>query len=602
MSRHAETCGCNGVEHVAHAPVVRFAREVLKLNLRPWQEGILEQMAAGKPLLIARRAGVKSMRAVLRAHIAHEAQLARRARKGAAVLLMLALAVGKSGAVEARISGSRQSRIPEAATMSSKKSPSAARDLKPASYNPRKITAAAEAALGRSLAKFGDLSSVVFNVRTQTLVCGHQRLKTVERVARIVKTKHKDEHGTVALGYIETRDKGRLVYREVDWDEATEKAANIAANAHGGEFDDAKAADLVEELLKGGFDLTLLGFDDTELDALLEGKAEAAARPDEDELPEPVSGPAITKLGDLWRLGAHRLLCGDSTSKADVGRLMGKERAACVFTDPPYGVSYEAKSGKFAIIENDDKTHDALLALLAPALTRAAEFSKDTAGIYVWHASSTREEFAHALKAAGLMERQYLIWAKHGLVLGHSDYRWAHEPCFYASKQGFKPDFYGARDQASVWRAALKAKAGVVVLIGPGVVLRDGKGGQVMVTARVPKGKKLRQVRLQPGQAAILALEAQENTVWEVGHDRDYVHPTQKPVELARRALSNSTTPEQIVLDLFGGSGSTLIAAEALNRRARLMELDPKYCDAIVRRWERFTGQTAIKEKKENTA
>jgi DNA modification methylase len=485
--------------------------------------------------------------------------------------------------------------------MSDKKAPISVRDLEGADYNPRKITDARLGNLGRMMKKFGDISGVVFNARNGRLVCGHQRCKNLDKNARVVRleTFSRDEFGTIATGYIEDRDKGRIAYREVDWDEQMHKAAMMAANNNAGQNDAEKATALLEDLIKGGFDVTLTGFDEKEMDELLAGGAKDA-KVDEDEVVEPDTIPAVTKPGDLWILGKHRLLCGDSTKRDDVKTLMGGGVANCVFTDPPYGVSYKAKSGKFEIIENDDKTADALLGLLVPMFQRAAEVATDAAAWYVWHASSTREEFAQAIKAAGLMERQYLIWAKNGIVLGHSDYRWAHEPCFYASKQGSKPAFYGGRDQPTVWRVALRTKAAAATMIGQGVVIRDGKGSALSITTKTPKGKKIRAIRLEQGSAALLFTEHQEQTVWEVGHDRDYVHPTQKPVELARRAIQNSTLPEQTVLDLCGGSGSTLIGCEATGRHARLMEIDPKYCDAIVRRWENYTGKVA--ERQPNTA
>lgn len=202
-----------------------------------------------------------------------------------------------------------------------------------------------------------------------------------------------------------------------------------------------------------------------------------------------------------------------------------------------------------------------------------------------------------ALKAVGLIERQYLIWVKPGFGQGHSDYRWAHEPCFYASRDGVKPKFYGDRAEPTVWRASLRrGTEGVVTVVGPGLILRDGAGGTLVITTKTVKGKKVRALRVDEKRPVLLAGEEPGGTVWEVGRDSATIHPTQKPVELARRALQNSSKEGEVVLDLFGGSGSTLIAAEVTNRQARLMELDPKYADAIIRRWEEFTGKKVVKE------
>lgn len=480
-----------------------------------------------------------------------------------------------------------------------KKKATAVRDLQPAPYNPRKITDAQLANLKRSMDRFGDLSGIVRNVQTGNLVGGHQRTKHFDKTWHIEKEAHKDNTGTVAIGYIDTPN-GRWAYREVAWDESTEKAANIAANiaanAHGGEFDLVKTGDLLHDLDIAKFDLTILGFDPNMVEELLAANGEKETK-DEDLEVAPGSVPARAKAGDIWILGEHRLMCGDSTKREDVQKLMAGAKAHMVFTDAPYGVSYQAKSGQFEVIEGDHKRDDEIYKLITGAMTRAAEVTTDSAAFYVWHASSTRAEFAQALKAAGLQECQYLIWVKHGIVLGHSDYHWAHEPCFYASKEGKKPAFYGDRAQNTVWRVSLKGAQGTAIVIGQGVVLRDGKGSHILVSTKLVKGKKVRTERLAAGGNALLYALGKEDTVWEVGHDRGYIHPTQKPTELARRAIGNSSTPEQIVLDLFGGSGSTLIACEALTRKGRLMELDPKYVDAIIARWERFTGQGAVREK-----
>lgn len=266
-----------------------------------------------------------------------------------------------------------------------------------------------------------------------------------------------------------------------------------------------------------------------------------------------------------------------------------------VFTDPPYGVSYKARGGDFEVIEGDDKRDDELYGkLLLPAFKHLAAHAASSAAFYVWHASSTREDFAQALKAAGLVERQYLIWAKIGPVLGHSDYRWQHEPCFYASRDGVKPTFYGDRTHSTVWRAALRTGKDLVYAVSQGLLLLDGAGGTMFVKASPPAGKKVRKIRLAPAQVAHLETGGAPGTVWEVGRDGgDYQHPTQKPVELAVRAIENSSKPGEVVVDAFLGSGTTLLGAELRGRRCYGLELDPQYVDVIVRRWEQATGRKA---------
>lgn len=458
-------------------------------------------------------------------------------------------------------------------------------DLKPAAYNPRKISQAQLDALGRAMKEFGDLGCVVFNRRTGNLVGGHQRIKHIDPKTVIHRSQHTDGTGTVALGYIRTPNCD-LKYREVDWTLTKEKAANLAANQHGGIFDMGGVKEILGELTALKFDLDLTGFLSQERAVMAGPKA------GEDEIPTITSKPK-TKLGDLIHIGPHRLLCGDATIMKNWDELFyssGNRKASLVFTDPPYGVSYKARSGEFEIIKGDDKRDDGLLAMLASAFKAAVKYSEDTAAFYIWHASSTREDFAAAMRAAGISERQYLIWSKPSIGLGWSDYRWSHEPCFYACKAGGKALWYGGADQATVWRATLNQKLAVATVMGPGLVLRDGKGAELFLQAKPPKGKKMRAERLEPGQAAYLVDETNtKGTVWEVSRDTDYKHPTQKPVELARRAILNSSKPGEIVCDSFLGSGTTMIGAHLTGRICYGMELDPHNCDVIIARYSAIT-------------
>ena len=218
-------------------------------------------------------------------------------------------------------------------------------DLKPADYNPRTITDEQLERLKKSLQEFGDLSGIVFNRRTGNLVGGHQRLKCLPPDAKIEKKdlKAKTKTGTIAQGFIIFDGGEKHTYREVDWDEATEKTANIAANKHGGEWDDDKLGELLKELSEmPGFDLELTGFDDEEFNSILSQLANSGLI-DDDEVPEVPEKPK-TKTGDLYILGKHRLLCGDATKKDDVERLMDGKKADMVFTDPPYNYK-EIKGG-----------------------------------------------------------------------------------------------------------------------------------------------------------------------------------------------------------------------------------------------------------------
>jgi DNA modification methylase len=259
---------------------------------------------------------------------------------------------------------------------------------------------------------------------------------------------------------------------------------------------------------------------------------------DADDVPELPADP-ITKPGDLWILGNHRLLCGDSTDIHAVERLMDGQKADMVFTDPPYGVSYDhtarPKPGKknHGMIENDELTGQQLQDFLASAFNCANVVSKSDCAAYIWFPDKRTIEFLLALQQSAFTFNQSLIWKK-PMLLGRSRYQWAHEPCIFA----VKGSPYHTEDRT-------------------------------------------------------------KTTVWDFGgYDKSKnQHPTQKPTFLAKEAMANSSLPNQIVLDLFGGSGSTLIAAEETHRHARLMELDPAYCDVIVKRWEDFTGKKAILEE-----
>lgn len=347
----------------------------------------------------------------------------------------------------------------------------------------------------------------------------------------------------------------------------------------------------IMELNQADYPVELLGFSQADLAKYLQPPELPA---DPDAVVEPVKNPAV-RQGDVWQLGDHRLVCGDSTQKDTWDALMTPtERAALVFTDPPYGVSYT--SGRFDVIEGDHKRRDDLYKMLVAALRQMAARATDGAAFYIWHASSTREDFSQAMKAAGLAESQYLIWVKPSIVMGHADYQWMHEPCIYGSKAGGKPTFYGPRTEATVWHVQTGGnEKDVAATIGNGVLLLDGNGAQLFVQARAPKNKKLRQIRITDGGSAYLSgSERQDGTVWEVTRDGQHIHPTQKPVELARRAIENSSKPGEIVVDGFAGSGVIFIAAEMTGRRARGVELDPIYAHGIIERWEKFTGGKAI--------
>jgi DNA modification methylase len=276
--------------------------------------------------------------------------------------------------------------------------------------------------------------------------------------------------------------------------------------------------------------MDLTGFTADDLAHLLEGPAtEPLADPD--DVPEPPAEPD-TKPGDLWVLGDHRLLCGDATNPADLARLMDGVEADLLLTDPPYGVGYTGKTAEALTIANDQIEDDeAYRAFLAAALRTALIHVRPGAGFYVWHADVRGLPVRLAVQDAGLTVRQCLVWAKSAFVLGRQDYQWRHEPCLYGWRDGAAHSWLGDRSQSTVLEFDRPA--------------------------------------------------------------RNESHPTCKPVELFRALLRNSCQRTGVVLDPFGGSGTTLIAAEQEGRRACLMELDPAYCQVILDRWTQMTGKEA---------
>lgn len=376
--------------------------------------------------------------------------------------------------------------------------------------------------------------------------------------------------------------------------EAEEWSDLIADNrlAELSEIDNTKIADLIAEMDTGEIPMILTGFDENEIEDILAAIADQEGE-EADGVDDEVAPPDVpmTKPGDLWIMGDHRLMCGSAADHEAVKRLMSGEKAHMVFTDPPYGVSYVSQSGAFEMIENDDKQDDALVQeILLPAFRHAAEFTIDDAAFYIWHASSTRQDFYYAMTAAGLQERQTIIWAKNGIVLGHAHYQWAHEPCFYCSKGNEAPRFFGDRAQHTVWRVTRRTSGTMETTIAGGITITDGNGSKMHITDKPPKDKKSRFIRVDKDKGVYLFAPGKETTLWEVNRDTGTEHPTQKPVELATRAIENSTREGETVLDLFGGSGTTLIGAEMTHRKARLMELDPKYADVTVNRYVRITG------------
>lgn len=369
----------------------------------------------------------------------------------------------------------------------------------------------------------------------------------------------------------------------VDLDPEKEKALNVALNKIEGDWDNFKLKELLEELDTGAFDITITGFDEEEIEDLMTQfyvEEETEVKEDNfdpDKAAEEVEEP-ITKPGDVWLLGRHRLMCGDSTNIDDVLRLMGGKQADMIFTDPPYNVDYEGSNGKK--IKNDNMEDSAFYQFLYDAFVAMYTVLKEGGPIYVCHADSEGLNFRKAFKDAGFLMKQCLIWVKNSLVLGRQDYHWKHEPILYGWKPGAAHAWYGGRKQDTVVEEDVNL---VIQKEGDHFVLSFSNGiKSVMVKV--------------PSYEIVFSGDDSDSTTWRIEKPKKNAdHPTMKPIALCARAIQNSSKPGELVLDPFGGSGSTLIACEQTGRTCFTMEFDPVYADVIVKRWEEFTGQKAVR-------
>lgn len=348
-------------------------------------------------------------------------------------------------------------------------------------------------------------------------------------------------------------DPTAIIVRADQLTEAQKREFIIKDNVSFGDWDDG--------ILNEDFDpdeLVDWGLGDLE-DGEPEGDADEDNYSDEDA----ANAPTRCNPGDVWLLGRHRLMCGDSTKEADVAKLMGGEQAHLLLTDPLYNVDYQGGTKDKMKIANDNMDDVAFVSFLTAAFNCAIQAMRPGAAFYVWHADSKGYEFRTALQEVGLTLRETLIWVKNALVLGRQDYQWRHEPCLYGWKDGAAHYFVDDRSQSTVIEDA-------------GVDYRKMKKDELL------------KLVLQLTDVSI------PNTViYEDKPTKNDIHPTMKPVKLMDRLIKNSTRQGELVLDLFGGSGSTLVACEQINRQCFTMEYDPKYCDAILDRWEKLTGETA---------
>jgi DNA modification methylase len=374
------------------------------------------------------------------------------------------------------------------------------KDLLPADYNPRKDLQPGDPEyekLKRSIEQFGYVEPVIWNKQTGRVVGGHQRLKVLI------------DSGITEVDVV-----------VVDMNTEKEKALNIALNKISGEWDTDKLALVIADLQGADFDVSLTGFDPEELDDLFRDDVKDGVKEDDFDVEAELQKPVFSKAGDLWMLGEHRLLCGDSTKPETYELLMNGKKAQLVVTDPPYNVDYKGTAGK---IKNDKMSEDQFEQFLLAAYSQMYESMTDDASIYVFHSDSHGLAFRKAFEEAGFYLSGCCIWKKQSLVLGRSPYQWQHEPVLFGWKKKGKHQWYTGRKESTIWE--------------------------------FDKPKK------------------------------NADHPTMKPVALVAYPIMNSTMTGCLVLDPFGGSGSTLIACEQTGRICYTVELDEKFCDVIVKRY-----------------
>ena len=410
--------------------------------------------------------------------------------------------------------------------------------------------------IANSITEFGFTNPILIGA-DGVIIAGHGRLMAAKRLQL-------ETVPVVRLDHLTPLQQRALVLAD----------NRIAENAG---WDEDMLARELAALREEAFDLDLTGFSEEDVDKMLAGlddetSSGPAALGDPDFVPDPPPAP-IAVRGQIWQLGPHRLMCGDSTSKADVAALCGADPVDCCWTDPPYNVNYEGSAGK---IQNDNMEASAFRRFLCDAFSAAASVMSPGAPIYVAHADAEGYAFRGAFKDAGFKLSGCLVWVKPSLVLGRSDYQWRHEPILYGWKPGAAHRWYGARNKTTV----SDHRGEPVRAMADGSLQIDMGNGQVVVIEG--EGLSMRTV-----DESVLRFDKPA---------RNAEHPTMKPTALILEALENSSQKGDVVLDIFGGSGSTLIAAHGSGRRARLMELDEKFVDVIICRWETYSGQKAVLE------
>ena len=385
-----------------------------------------------------------------------------------------------------------------------------------------------------SIGEFDFVNPILVGVDNM-IIAGHGRLMAAKKAGLetvpIIRLPHLDYNQCMALSLADNK---------------------IADNAG---WDEEKIVEILGKLEDAHFNIDILGFSNKELENYRdEFETNDEELEFENEVPDFVENP-VARRGDVWILGDHRLLCGDATSQTDVEKVMDGEKAQMVFTDPPYNVNYEsANTGK---IINDNMSDNEFLTFLIAAFKMIVFSLKPGGAFYICHADSEGLNFRKAVKSVGLLMKQCIIWVKNSFVLGRQVYLWQHEPILYGWKDGAAHYFTDDRTKSTViddWKDTDFSKMKKIELIE---FLNKLKTEQNVSTSIIREDKP----------------------------KRNPDHPTMKPIRLCARCIQNSCRRNEKVIDLFGGSGSTLIACEQINRSAYLMELDPKFCDVIVRRY-----------------
>jgi DNA modification methylase len=386
--------------------------------------------------------------------------------------------------------------------------------LKPYEKNARTHSQEQVEQIAASMLEYGFTNPILIDGNDE-IIAGHGRLMAANHLGL-------KEVPVIVLSHLTEEQKRAYVIAD----------NQLALNAG---WDEGVLRQELSALKEAGYDLALTGFSDEDLGRLMPDLQTQEPPPGDEEKVPAVHANPVSRMGDVWILGKHRLMVGSATDLAAVEKLMAGRKADMIFTDPPYNVNYEGKTKDALKIQNDKMSNDEFYQFLYDAFTNMFTVTQPGGAIYIAHADSEGMNFRKAMMDAGFLLKQCIIWVKQTIVMGRQDYHWQHEPILYGWHGGGSHSWYGDRKQSTVWNVDKPA--------------RNGE------------------------------------------------HPTMKPIVLMEKAILNSSERAQIVLDLFGGSGSTLIACEKNARKCRTMELDPRYADVIVRRWQEFTKKTATLEE-----